>query len=510
MKRQSGVLLAISSLPSKYGIGCFDSAAYSFVEFLARAGQTYWQILPLGATSHQGAYDSPYQAYSAFAGNPYFISLDALIDEGVLTRRECSRARLCTDPGRVDYEALSKRRLPLLRKAYERSRIYENPAYLEFVCENHWWLEDYALFMALKEHFGGKCWLDWPEEIRTHREEALDPYRRELYFDIEFHRYLQFKFYEQWAKLKQYANSKHIQIVGDLPIYISPDGSDIWASPELFELDSQRRCTRVAGCPPDSFSEDGQVWGNPLYRWSYHRATGYQWWVTRMWYSYKLYDVIRLDHFRGFDEYFAIPASTMQAKDGRWEQGPGMELFDALRAQLGDTPIIAEDLGFMTDSVRKLVLSSGYPNMKVLQFAFDASDRGGANEYLPHNYPNNCVVYTGTHDNDTTAGWFAAQSSEAKAYIRAYLGAGKEADREMYKLLLRLAIGSAAKICIIPIQDWLGLDSTARMNAPGTVGTNWAWRLTRDMLTDSLLQDMLTLTKRYGRANWDALMQDEE
>ncbi len=510
MKRESGVLLAVSSLPSKYGIGCFDQAAYDFVDWLAMAGQKYWQILPLGATSHFGAYDSPYQAYSAFAGNPYFISLDTLVEEGTLTEAECSAVPFGGDPGHVDYEAMNERRLPLLRKAYERSRIYENADYLAFIQQNSWWLEDYALFMALKLHFDGKCWQDWPEDVRMHCDHALNPYREQLYFDVEFQRYLQFKFYEQWSRLKAYANDKGIQIVGDLPIYVSPDGSDIWASPELFQLDEDNRLVQIAGCPPDSFCEDGQVWGNPLYRWEHHRATGYHWWVTRMWYSYKLYDVVRLDHFRGFDEYFAIPADTMCAKDGHWEKGPGMELFNTLTSQLGCRGIIAEDLGLMTDSVRQLVSDSGYPNMKVLQFAFDAVDIGGANDHLPHNYANNCVVYTGTHDNETIAGWFAGQTKRTRDFIRDYLSDYKTPAKNMYQQLIVLALRSAAKICIIPVQDWLGLDNSSRMNAPGTVGVNWSWRLAPGLLTDALAQHVRVLTMRYGRANYTAFEDPQE
>ncbi len=505
MKRASGVLLSVSSLPSKYGIGCFDQAAYDFVDWLEKAGQKYWQLLPLGATSHEGACDSPYQAYSAFAGNPYFISLDALVEEGVLTRKECDEADFGTDPHHVDYEKLSQNRLILLRKAYERSNIHKNANYQAFVAENHWWLEDYALFIAVRQFFGNKSWQDWPDDIRMHYGYALDHYREKLYFDVEFQRYLQFKFYEQWMKLKKYANDKHIQIVGDIPIYVSPDGSDIWANPEMFQLDGDNRATMIAGCPPDSFCEDGQVWGNPLYRWDYHKATGYQWWVTRMWYSYKLYDLMRIDHFRGFDEYFAIPADTKDARDGHWEQGPGMDLFNTLKEKLGERGVIAEDLGLMTDSVRKLVKDSGFPNMKVLQFAFDASDIGGSNEYLPHNYNNNCVVYTGTHDNEPIAGWYAGQSKEAKDFIKTYLADTRTPQKEMYKKLVITAMMSAADTCIIPIQDWLGLDNSARMNAPGTVGINWSWRLRSGLTTQALADEVCTVTMRYGRANWDAI-----
>ena len=510
MRREAGVLLSVTSLPSRYGIGCFDRAAYDFVDWLEKAGQTYWQILPLGATGHTDAADSPYQAYSAFAGNPYFISLDALIEEGVLTRTECDAAAFGEKPEKVDYGALHSARMPLLRKAYERSDISHVEAYQQFLRENHWWLEDYALFMAVRAFFDNKPWYSWPEDIRMHCGYALDYYREKLYFDIEFHKYLQFKFYEQWSRLKKYANRKHIEIVGDIPIYVSPDGSDVWANPELFQLDENNETVQIAGCPPDNFSADGQVWGNPLYNWERHRETGYRWWITRMWYSFKLYDAVRIDHFRGFDEYFSIPASTATAKDGHWEKGPGMELFNTLRANLGDRKIIAEDLGFMTPGVRKLVADSGYPNMKVLQFAFDPEDVAGANDYLPHNYGTNCVVYTGTHDNETLAGWFDALSKEEKALVRDYLADWDTPNKRMYKKLIATALGSTARICIIPVQDWLGLDNSARMNVPGTVDVNWSWRVQSGQLTEDMAEEMLTLTTRYGRANWETLNKGEE
>ena len=510
MNRYAGVLLSVTSLPSRYGIGCFDQAAYDFVDWLEKAGQRYWQILPLGATSHGASDDSPYQAYSAFAGNPYFISLDALVEEGVLKAEEVEQTPFGTDPQRVDYQALYDNRMPLLRKAYERSNIYQNPDYQSFCTENHWWLDDYALFMAVKAFFGGAGWSQWPTDIRMHYGFALDYYREKLYFDVEFQKYLQFKFYEQWSKLKKYANDRDIQIVGDLPIYVSPDGSDVWAQPEMFQLDENNMPTQIAGCPPDSFSADGQVWGNPLYRWDYHRATGYRWWVTRMWYSYKLYDVVRIDHFRGFDAYFAIPADSGSAKDGHWEKGPGMELFNTLRANLGERGVIAEDLGLMTDSVRKLVADSGFPNMKVLQFAFDRADIGGANDYLPHNYNNNCVVYTGTHDNETISGWFMGLSREDKTFVRDYLGDHDTANKWMYRQLIATAMRSAAKTCIIPAQDWLGLDNSSRMNVPGTVNVNWGWRLLPGQITEELAEEVLIITKRFGRANWDALNRMEK
>ena len=505
MNRTSGVLLSVTSLPSKYGIGCFDQAAYDFVDWLEKAGQKYWQILPLGATSHSGAFDSPYQAYSAFAGNPYFISLDALVEEGVLTVAECEGVNFGTDPQHVDYQALFENRLSLLHKAYERSQIHLNGDYQNFCKENFWWLDDYALFMAVKDFFGGASWNQWPNDIRMHYSFALDYYREKLYFDVEFQKYLQFKFYEQWSALKKYANDKDIQIVGDMPIYVSPDGSAIWAQPEMFQLDENNMPTQIAGCPPDGFSADGQVWGNPLYRWDYHKATGYHWWITRMWYSYKLYDVVRIDHFRGFDEYFAIPATSNSAKDGHWEKGPGMDLFNTLRNALGERGVIAEDLGLMTEGVRRLVKDSGFPNMKVLQFAFDKEDIGGGNDYLPHNYNQNCVVYTGTHDNETISGWFLGLGKEDRDFVRDYMGDQDTAIKWMYKKLIAMAMRSTANMCIIPAQDWLGLDNSSRMNMPGTVDANWSWRLTPGQITDELAQEVLIITKRYGRANWDAL-----
>ena len=503
MTRNTGVLMSVTSLPSKYGIGCFDQAAYDFVDFLAEHGQRYWQILPLGASSHS-SYDSPYQAYSAFAGNPYLISLEALIKEGVLSREECEFADFGSDPAHVDYEKMSKNRLELLHRVYERSEISKDPGFVAFCRENFWWLDDYALFMAVKAFFGDAHWTKWPQDIKMHYGFALDYYRRELYFDVEFHKYLQYKFTQQWEKLKKYANDKHILIVGDIPIYVSPDGSDVWAQPDMFQLNEENQATQVAGCPPDSFSADGQVWGNPLYRWDRHAQTGYRWWITRMWYSFKLYDVVRIDHFRGFDEYFSIPTDGT-AKDGHWEKGPGMELFHAIRNSLGNKAVIAEDLGLMTPGVRRLVRESGFPNMKVLQFGFDAADVGGSNEYLPHNYNNNCVVYTGTHDNETISGWFTGLDKVQRDHIRDYLDDHTTPSKRFYEKLIGLAMMSAAKDCIVPIQDWLGLDNSARMNVPGTVNINWSWRLLPGQVTEEVGQKMLAMAKRYGRANWPGL-----
>lgn len=505
MKRFAGVLLSVTSLPSKYGIGCFDQAAYDFVDWLEKAGQKYWQILPLGSTSHGGAYDSPYQAYSAFAGNPYFISLDALIKEGVLTEEECASAEFGNDPEKVDYELLSRNRLPLLHKAYERSEIYKNKDFKKFCADNFWWLDDYALFMSVRSYFGDKGWQQWPEDIRMHYGPALDYYGEMLYFDVEFQKYMQFKFYEQWSALKKYANDKHIEIVGDIPIYVSPDGTDVWAQPELFQLDENNQMVNVAGCPPDNFAVDGQVWGNPLYNWEYHKKTGYHWWVTRLWYSFKLYDVVRIDHFRGFDEYFSIPAASGKAKDGHWEDGPGMDLFKTLERELGERKFIAEDLGLMTDGVRKLVKDSGFPNMKVLQFAWNVADTTGVNEYLPHNFGRNNVVYTGTHDNETVADWYAGLTAEGKEQIRDYIDDHHTEDADMYKKMIRMAMMCASETCIVPLQDWAGLDNSARMNTPGTVDNNWCWRMKADLTTDGLCKEVLVMTMRFNRANWAAI-----
>lgn len=500
MRRESGILLSVTSLPSRYGIGCFSKEAYDFVDQLKEAGQSYWQILPLGPTSYG---DSPYQSFSTFAGNPYFISLEALIEEGVLSREECEEADFGRNPKSVDYAKIYKSRFALLRLAYERSRISENPDFLRFKEENRWWLSDYALFRAVKTRFEEKAWTEWAEDIRLRWQNALDYYREELYFDIEFHEYMQFKFTEQWRKLKAYANSQGIRIIGDIPIYVAMDSADTWAHPELFQLGGDNAPTAVAGCPPDGFSAVGQLWGNPLYNWDYHRATGYQWWLDRLSYCYQLYDVVRIDHFRGFDQYFSVAADAETAVDGHWEQGPGIELFCRVKQVLGEKEIIAEDLGYVTDSVRQLVRESGYPGMKVLEFAFDSRDSGCASDYLPHNYPENSVVYTGTHDNETIAGWYQSIQPEERKLARDYLDDHHTPEKDLYHCFISLVMRSQARICIIPMQDYLGLDNRARMNTPSTVGKNWKWRLTPGQLSPKLIKDIGATTLRYGRFNWE-------
>lgn len=522
-KRAAGILMPIFSLDSKYGIGAFSESAYRFVDMLAAAGQRYWQILPLGPTSYG---DSPYQSFSTFAGNPYFIDLEELTARGLLTEEECRACDFGDDPGRVDYEKLYRYRRKLLDKAYRRSGLADECGdarslergidgeddgdtvsgngieYQKFVRENRDWLDEYALYMAVKDAHGGIAWSGWEEPLRLRDARALEQCRTALAPEIGYYRFVQFVFYSQWRRLKTYANGKGIQIVGDIPIYVAYDSADTWANPELFQLDAAGLPTRVAGCPPDAFSETGQLWGNPLYDWGYHEQTGFAWWIKRLRQCYQLYDVVRIDHFRGFDEYYAIPYGDRTAEFGRWEKGPGMKLFRAVRAALGRREMIAEDLGFMTDSVRKLVKTSGFPNMKVLEFAFDARDAknpSGRNEHLPHNYPSNCVVYTGTHDNETVRGWFDSISDAERRSLRNYLGKRRLTGEEACRELIRTAMASVADICIIPMQDYLGYDNRARINTPSTLGGNWEWRMESGAVTEKLVREIRRLTDVYGR-----------
>ncbi|MBO4416205.1 MAG: 4-alpha-glucanotransferase [Lachnospiraceae bacterium] len=423
--RDSGILLPISSIPSKYGIGGFSKEAYEFVDFVKESGCKYWQILPLCPTGYG---DSPYQGFSTFAGNPYFIDLEALIKEGLLTEDECDVkmeledgtkiAGYGTDPEYVDYERIYMTRWDILRKAYKRSNFRNTEEYRKFHEENREWLDDYALYMAVKENQGGSCWINWEEGIRLRTNEALDKAWRELIDEIDFYRFQQFIFMKQWTKLKAYANERGIKIIGDVPIYVALDCSDVWANQKMFMFDKDGKPTDVAGCPPDAFSATGQLWGNPLYDWNYHKSTDFEWWIRRMRHCYKLYDVVRVDHFRGFDAFYAIPADADTAINGRWLMGPGISLFRKIKAELGDVPIIAEDLGFLTPSVIDLLKDTGFPGMKVMQFAFDPYH---PNEYLPHNHSENCVVYTGTHDNDTTKGWYTSLRDDEKAFVLEYM-----------------------------------------------------------------------------------------
>ena len=491
--RKSGILLPVASLPGKYGIGTFGKEAYRFVDALKEAGQSYWQILPLGATGYG---DSPYQSFSTFAGNPYYIDLDTLVEEGLLTEEDLEAFDFGDNESYIDYEKIYNSRFKALRIAYENCNLEYNGAFWEFVGENKHWLEDYALFMAVKNSFDGKSFVEWDDDIRLRKEDALQHYKNRYAEEINFYRFQQFCFMKQWKKLKKYANENGIEIIGDIPIYVAFDSADTWSNPKLFQFDENGMPIAVAGCPPDAFSDLGQLWGNPLYDWPYHKQTGYEWWTKRMFHCRKLYDVIRVDHFRGFDSYYAIPYGKEDAKDGSWEDGPGMDLFNVLSEKLGETQIIAEDLGFLTPSVLELVKDSGFPGMKVMQFAFDHSPE---NHYLPHNHKNNCVVYTGTHDNDTTLGWVLELSKDDREYVREYLQILTDNDEDIAEGVLRAALASVAKICIVPIQDYLKKDSSARINKPATLGDNWKWRMQKEELSETVIEEIRKLTALYGR-----------
>lgn len=489
--RKCGVLMPVSSLPSRFGIGGFSKEAYDFVDFLAEGGQSLWQILPLGPTGYG---DSPYQSFSTFAGNPYYISLDALIEQGLLTEEECEAADYGNHPNYVNYEKIYNSRFALLRKAFNRADIENDTNYKKFVEDQSAWLKDYAMYMAIKDSLGGVAWIEWDEDIRLRKPTAMAHYEETLKEDIAFYSYLQYLFATQWSALKAYANGKGINIIGDIPIYVAFDSADTWANPELFQLDEENIPTAVAGCPPDAFSATGQLWGNPLYRWDYHEKTGFAWWIRRLAYCFTIYDVVRIDHFRGFDEYWAIPYGNPTAEFGRWEKGPGYALFEAMKKALGNREVIAEDLGFLTPSVLKLVKKTGYPGMKVLQFAFDSREES---DYLPHNYTHNCVVYTGTHDNDTVMGWIPAMSRKDLAFAKKYIGVKRTSD--ICSNLIRMAYASVADTAIIPIQDYLELGSEARINTPSTLGGNWEWRMSAQDCTSQLAARMLELATVYGR-----------
>ena len=489
--RASGILLPVSAIPSRFGIGTFSKEAYEFVDFLAQAGQRYWQILPLGPTGYG---DSPYQSFSTFAGNPYYIDLEQLIEKGWLTEADCENVDYGSHEAYVDYEKIYFSRFKVLFKAFQNSRIEKDPEFVAFISENKVWLEDYALYMAIKDSKGGISWAEWEEDIKLREEKSLLIYKEELKEQVLFYQFQQFLFQKQWMKLKEYANEKGILIVGDIPIYVAFDSADTWANPELFQLDEACIPVAVAGCPPDAFSATGQLWGNPLYRWDYHKETGFAWWLRRMEHSFKLYDVVRIDHFRGFDEYYAIPYGDQTAEFGHWEQGPGYDLFKTMKEKLGNKPVIAEDLGFLTPSVLKLVKKTGYPGMKILQFAFDASE---TSSYLPHNYQANSVVYTGTHDNDTTLGWFKQLNRHDRAFAKKYLDI--RSNKEIEWKFIRAALSCVSDMAIIPMQDYLGLGSEARINTPSTLGDNWKWRMVQGQLGEELALKIYDTCKLYGR-----------
>lgn len=489
--RSSGILLPIASLPSKYGIGSFSKSAYEFIDNLKKAGQSYWQILPLGPTAYG---DSPYQSFSTFAGNPYFIDLETLIDEGYLTKEECNAYDFGNNNRYIDYEKIYLSRFKILRTAYKRSRISKAREFQEFVSKNFYWLEDYALYMSVKNHFGGISWSKWENDIKARETSAIERFKNKYVDEITFYKYVQFIFTLQWSKLKSYANKCGIKIIGDIPIYVAFDSADVWSHPELFQLDEGRNPIAVAGCPPDAFSKTGQLWGNPLYNWEKHKSTSYAWWIQRIAYSLNLYDVVRIDHFRGFDEYYSIPYGEATAENGIWKKGPNYDIFKELKDKLGSLNIIAEDLGFLTESVLDLVKKTGYPGMKVLEFAFDSREES---DYLPHNYCRNSVVYTGTHDNETILGWYENLNFRDKKLAMDYLDITN--DKDVNWKFIRAALSSVANFAIIPMQDYLGLGNEGRINKPSTVGDNWRWRLLKDEFNDELIYKIRKITKLYGR-----------
>ena len=489
--RASGILLPISSLPSRHGIGTLGKAAYAFADFLKAAGQQYWQVLPMGPTSYG---DSPYQSFSTFAGNPYFIDLDLLVKDGLLTAREVSSRAWGEDPAQVDYGLIYENRFPVLQKAKERGWQRDREAVSAFLGENPW-LPDYALFMALKRHFGMAAWTEWPEEGARLRDPAvLDRYREELREDIELFTYIQFLFFKQWRSLKEYINSLGLRIIGDLPIYVAMDSVDVWADPAMFRLDEKGYPTEVAGVPPDYFSADGQLWGNPLYDYEAMARDGYGWWIRRVDGASKLFDVIRIDHFRGFESFWAVPYGAPTARNGRWIKGPGMDLVGRLTGWFPHIRFIAEDLGVPSPEVVQLLSDSGLPGMKVLEFAFTPSEDSN---YLPHNHVENCVCYTGTHDNAPLALWRReADPREIKVAVR-YLGLNEAEGFE--RGMIRGGMCGAAGLFVAQMQDWLGLAEGSRINTPGTPRGNWTWRLLPGQADAKLAKKIRAVTKLYGR-----------
>ena len=492
--RRAGVLLPVSSLPGKYGIGTFGKAAYDWVDYLKASGQSLWQILPLGPTGYG---DSPYQSFSTFAGNPYFIDLEKLIEEKLVTQAECDALDWGGSERYVDYEKMFTSRFAILRKAYSRALrkgLLTDKAFMSFCRKNKSWLDDYALYMAVKNHYEGKSYLLWDDDIRLREKKAVKRYSELLKDETDFYRFQQFKFDQQWKALKKYANENGIMIIGDIPIYVAPDGADTWSEPELFQLDEKGYPTAVAGCPPDAFTADGQLWGNPLYDWDYHKKTGYKWWMKRLKACFDMYDIVRIDHFRGFYSYWSVPYGDKNARGGKWIKGPGYDFFAFMKKELGDRPVIAEDLGFLTEGVIKMVEKTGYPGMKILQFGFDPS---AGSEHVPHLYERNFVVYTGTHDNDTILHWSLNCDKKTAKYAMKYTGVSRRKD--LPDALIRECYASCADTCIIPLQDFLGLDNEARINTPSTLGDNWKWRSAYSDWTIKLSKRMNKLVRIYGR-----------
>ena len=493
MKRGSGIIMHIASLPGKYGIGTFGKEAYEFADFLKKSGQKNWQILPLGQTSYG---DSPYQSFSAFAGNPYFIDFDILEKDGLLNKNDYDQINFGDNPEVIDYGLLFTAKMKVLRLAYENSKKNKPDNFETFKKIEASWLDDYALFMATKTNFNLKSSQTWDDDIRLRKEKTLGAHKDKLTDEIEYWKFLQYKFFKQWKNLKDYVNKLDIKIIGDIPIYVAEDSSDLWSNPKIFLLDQKTlKPIKIAGCPPDAFSETGQLWGNPIYNWEYLEQTGYKWWIDRIRQSLKLYDVLRIDHFRGFEAYWAIPYGDKTAENGEWIKGPEMKLFNAIKEKLGDINIIAEDLGLLTEDTISFREKTGFPGMKVLAFAFSGESK---NAYLPHNYEKNCVAYTGTHDNDTARGWIETTGStdEVKNAIE-YL---RLTEDEGYNWgLIRGIWGSVANTSIALMQDFLNLGSESRINVPSTMKNNWCWRAKDGVFTSELAEKIYRLTKIFGR-----------
>ena len=493
MRRSCGVLLPISALPSPYGIGTLGKAAYDFVDFLTEAGQSWWQLLPVGPTSYG---DSPYQSFSTYAGNPYFVDLDLLVRDGLLKKEEIEARDWGRDLSRVDYAAIYRSRFQLLQIAADRGWERDADKVNAFSEKNAGWLPDYALFMALKRHFDMRAWTQWEDEdIRLRRPAAVERYQRELSEDIRLFTYIQYLFFRQWEALRTYAHKKGIGMIGDLPIYVAMDSADVWAEPDSFQLDERNIPKEVAGVPPDYFSEDGQLWGNPLYNWDAMKADGYGWWIRRVDGASRLYDILRIDHFRGLESYWAVPYGEPTAKNGRWIKGPGMNLVGVLKGWFSSLQFIAEDLGYLTPEVRQFLQDSGFPGMKVLEFAFDSRE---PSDYLPHTYTPNCVCYVGTHDNAPVMAWKDEADPDDVALAVRYLGLNQEEG--FHWGMIRGGQSSVADLFIAQMQDYLGLGADSRMNTPGLLGGNWQWRLMPEQLDAMLAKRMAEIAWIYGRS----------
>ncbi len=491
MDRSSGILMSMSALPSKYGIGSMGKCAYEFVDFLKAAGQKYWQLLPLGPTSYG---DSPYSSFSTFAGNPYFIDLDMLIADGLLRRADLKGINWGEDEQSTDYGRIYDNRFKILRRAFERGGERLAAETAEFRRKNAW-VENYALYMAVKASFGMVSWMEWPDEaIRTHRPEAVREYGEKLRGDVDFYVFLQYLFYEQWQKLHAYAHDNGVQFIGDIPIYVALDSADVWSDPQFFQLDGNNVPTEVAGVPPDAFTEDGQLWGNPLYDWDAMAADGYGWWIRRIDGARKLYDIIRIDHFRGFESYWAVPYGDTTAKNGHWKPGPGMNLVGVLTSWFSDLRLIAEDLGYITPGVKKLLSDSGLPGMKVMEFAFDAH---GESDYLPHRCERNSVCYLGTHDNDTVLGWLETTGKDDRQFAERYMHI--TFDEGWCWGMIRTGMSTASDLFVMQMQDVLELPASARMNTPGTASGNWRWRMLPGAANRRLAKKLRTYTETFRR-----------